>query len=219
MIEEALKQFLNYYIVLTIVLAFLFRKSYFHTPQRIFFFVLLALGIVDFLGAYLGAANKKNLLFINYNLGVMLHILGFIYYYYLIVNDTDIRKKIAWISLIYIGLCLLSFLFYSGISSGFNTINYMTGSVFMTIVIIMFFQKILNTEFVLSLRKFLWFWVSIGLIIFYVPVIPVMVSETLNLEGFRGSINIIKLCLSITMYSVFLAGLMSTKKEDNSIEL
>lgn len=216
MLTQILGSFINYYIVFTIALALVFRKSYFNSPQRIFFYVLLSLGIVDILG---GALGKYSWVMINYNFGMIIHILGFIYYYYSIVNDKNIQRKYVWITVAFLLFVTFSFVFSTRPTVDFNSLNYAFGSLCLVSVIVLFFKKIINTEYILSLNKFLWFWVSIGLFLLYISMLPIMVSMSIDLNDLRDTLTLIQLGLNIVMYTFFNIGLIVSQKEYNALKL
>ncbi|WP_144439123.1 hypothetical protein [Lutibacter profundi] len=63
------------------------------------------------------------------------------------------------------------------------------------------------------MNKLLLFWISIGLLLFYVGILPIIIMSSF-LE-YRGLFDYIILLLNIIMYGCFITGFLVSKKEYN----
>lgn len=204
-----------YYALITTIMAVIYRKKYFNSKMKFFFYMLLSLGFVDVVGKYFANSNWTAVV---YNLGLIFHILGFIFLYYLIVNDKKIKTSYRYIGITFFICCVINFIFFNSIKN-FSTFNFFTGSWSLVAVIILFFRKIINTDKVLHLKKFLWFWVSVGLFILYVGGIPVLSAVPLKLDVFQDKVDLLLYFLNFVMYTCFNIGLIWSQKEHNHLSL
>src|SRR5690606_36232275 len=141
------------------------------------------------------------------------NILCYMFYGYL----GKFAKKIG------IGLVLLFNLiyFYNLISefddfrSSLMTYTYVSGSIFLIVIIIMMLNEMLKVESFESITRNLLFWVSFGLFVFYATSFPIFSIS--NLKELLGDFQIqaakILLVVIFLMHSILITGFLWSKKK------
>ena len=81
------------------------------------------------------------------------------------------------------------------------------------LVIVLFYVELLNSDAILNINKSLVFWISIGVLLSNIVLIPVWVfAETLS---FRGVYTYLILGSNVLMSICFITGFIVSKKEFN----
>lgn len=91
-------------------------------------------------------------------------------YHSVLYNSTK-KKIVLYFIVTYIILFVINS-FYENYITQHQIIHFIGGSCFLVIAIIFYFIQILGSEKVLSIKKNLLFWISIGLLILYIGYIP-----------------------------------------------
>ncbi len=119
---------------------------------------------------------------------------------------------------IIIGLISL-FIIYNIINVGFfkdykNQIfvdSFIIGCIFIVVTIMLYYTEILNSNAILNIKKSIFFWISIGVLIFNIGMIPVFVIA--EFIDYTGVFRYIILGLNIIMSLCFITGFIVSKKE------
>ncbi|WP_299015773.1 hypothetical protein [uncultured Polaribacter sp.] len=99
----------------------------------------------------------------------------------------------------------------------YNSLASVSGGFIVTVAVFLFFKDFINSDRVMNLRRSLPFWISVGLLLYYLDAIPgtLMMNAFSKLE--KKDIIFIKNIapfLALVMYCVFIFGaLWSQKKE------
>lgn len=124
------------------------------------------------------------------------------------------HKKITFISLIVYWCVLIVNGFYENYLIEFQRLPYIIAACSIVTIILLYFQEILNSDKVLHVNKNLLFWISVGLLIYYVGNIPFRILrnyyEYLTDATISTLVNII---LGITMYACFIIGFVWSDKK------
>jgi len=119
--------------------------------------------------------------------------------------------------LVFIALYLISLIingFYEDYLIQFQTVPYIVAAGFMIITITLYFTELLNSVKVLNTYKNLLFWISIGLLIFFVGNIPFRIVR--NYYADQTDITIlflINITLTIIMNLCFIIGFIWSDKK------
>ncbi|WP_340202020.1 hypothetical protein [Ascidiimonas sp. W6] len=138
----------------------------------------------------------------------------FIWYRYLLKNKVNKRLLLWFLGLFYVAFVLISF-FLQDFSEITQSYVYTIGMIFLVVSIILYFMEILSSEFTLQFGKSVFFWFSLGLLLFHVPFMPFMfIAEYLN---FNKSIpySVVLFGLNFIMHGCFIFGVLWSKKKYN----
>lgn len=123
-------------------------------------------------------------------------------------------KKLAYI---FAGVFVLSVfmntIFFQTFINAIQTYSLILGMLFVSILIILFFSEIMNSDKILVLKKLTIFWISIGVLLFNLGIIPVLVVG--ELIQWSGIFDYILLLLNVLMYGCFIIGFLITKKKSD----
>ena len=80
--------------------------------------------------------------------------------------------------------------------------------------IILYFIEILNSDRILQFERSIYFWFSLGVLVFWVPYMPLKFTSTYF--NFQGPVYVISITvLNYLMYLFFIIGLLWSKKKYN----
>ncbi len=203
-------------IGITCIIAYIKRYKYFRTPMKSIFYLLLFFVITDSLGWSLKKIDFK--IHWLYNMSILIQIPVYLNIYKRLIQDLKTQKTFKLFILIFISTSILSFFFF-GFFDTFNTFNFFMGAILILITIIMFFSRVLKTDKIINITFYLWFWMSLGLFIFFVGSIPVFTAINLKFDTQFDSIYIIIYILNYIMYALFITGFLCSRKKLNSLLL
>ena len=132
----------------------------------------------------------------------------FFIYYHLI----KMKKNLELIKLVAIIFNLIYFISFFFLE--LKNYKVILEGILISFFIILFFKELLNSDSVLNYKKLLSFWVSVGMLLFYLTSIPfftVVYSRVLN----NKIMFPILYSLIIVLHSCFIIGLVSCKKMKN----
>jgi len=103
--------------------------------------------------------------------------------------------------------------FYVDFLTKFLSINSVIGSILIVISIMIYFSELLQSDEILNLKKSIYFWISLGVLLFNIGFIPVYIIAEFIVFG--GVFKIITFLLNLLMISCFVTGFIVSKKEYN----
>jgi len=194
------------------ITAILFYGKYKHTVLKYFAWILVYTILNDICALYVYKLYGNNV--VLYNIYSFIY---FLYLYYVFWDFVESKVYKRWI--VY---CICIFLLASLINAftaNFifedQLIAYIIGACLVIFCIILYYIEILSDSRVLHIKEDLLFWVSIGLLLFYVGYIPIMISREFfsnNSDLFVTLFNVQRI-LIIIMNSCFIIGFLWTKKK------
>lgn len=202
--------------ILAFISGILFYKKYFNTPLKYF---LILLGIMTSIELYYTFVTDVLHQTIQNNTAVynVLSVVEFSTYFYLFrcFSKKRVHKKtISFLALCYAIAVLVNFSFFQKLSStgSFHLYTYALGALFLVIVISLYLIEILKSDEVLNIKKSLLFWISSGLMIYYVGVLPFWIGLPYIPQEELKNAGYILFSLSIIMYSCFIFGFICSKR-------
>jgi hypothetical protein len=135
-------------------------------------------------------------------------------FFYLFSIKNLVSKKII-ISLISVYILInISMLFYIDYTKEYFVYSWIIGQFFIVVSIMIYFVEVLKSEVILTIQKSLIFWISLGVLIFNVGLLPVFVIA--ELIDWQGIFKYIILTVNILMATSFITGFIVSKKEFNT---
>lgn len=129
----------------------------------------------------------------------------------ILIKTVVFRKVLNYFSIMLILFFIADNLWNRNFFTEIQMNTYFLGAIFLIISVAGFLYEIINTDKIVIFYKLRSFWVSMGLLLFYVPLIPVIVcfkSELLNVD-IRF---ILTLTLNFIMHFCFIISFLCTKK-------
>jgi hypothetical protein len=135
--------------------------------------------------------------------------------YYKSMKTQSYRKVVLGFLIVFVLSVIVNFLWLQplNLTSAFSSYTFTIGAILLIVTIGLFLVEILNTEMVLYFKRYLMFWISMGLLVFYTGIIPFVLSLNLMPELLStDSLAIIFFSLNLVMYACFTVGFILSHK-------
>lgn len=196
---------LNFVLWFQVVAAIIGTIYYYKYKQtnflKYFIFLLYYMAVNEFAALYYSRNIKiQNSVFFN-----IAQIFEFSFFLILYQKTLvkSIYKKILVVFLVLYYLSIVFFCVVDNFIEDFFGISYIIGSFFTSIGIIFYLAEILNSDRVFHLFRSLLFWISIGMLMYYVPSIPFWI-----VRRYFESSSIIPSIFYLNYFLVFLYNLL-----------
>lgn len=202
--------------LITAILGSVYYKKYSHTFLRYFLFLLWFVVGVEFtmwaLKHYNDIRFQNNFI---YNVVTSILYIYFFLLYYNVIKTPRYKRLVFFFLVAFVLAVTINFLWIQGLmlTTPFHSYPFTIGAILLILTIGLFFVEILNTEKVLYFKKYLMFWISVGLFLYYTAIIPYIISLNF-LPAFRNSSSwsFIIFTLNLMMYACFSIGFIVSKK-------
>jgi hypothetical protein len=210
-----LQKFVLLFEIIAIIFSVIFYKKYFNTPLKYFLILMMIITFNELsytiYKLYTGKPLENNT--IIFNIISVIEFLYFFYLYHCFTTKKNHKKIISFLSIAYLIFTIINFSFFQKLSStgAFGSYSFAFGASSLIIVIGLYLIELLRSDDVLYLKKNLMFWISSGLLINYVGVLPSWIGFTyLPIEELTF-LPYLMFSLSIFMYSCFIFGFIWSK--------
>ncbi|NND63831.1 MAG: hypothetical protein HKN48_11645 [Flavobacteriaceae bacterium] len=193
------------------ITATVYYSKYIFSSEKYFLFFLWYTFFVDLLGASLRPMFGMDNYWL-YNAFTITSLLFYFYWYYTILKSHLFRKWVVFFTIVFSAVAVFS-LFYQSWNE-YHKYTFVTGALFVLVLTVFHFYKLLNSDEVLIVKYKLSFWISTALLLFYMGMIPLMfLTEFLDISGI--SYKIIIVSLNLILYGCYIIGFVWTKKKYN----
>jgi hypothetical protein len=200
-------------IIAAIVGSIYFYK-YKETYLKYFLIFLWYIAFNELLGRYLAEIlGEYNLIIFNLYLLINFPFLFSIYRHF--INNKLHRRIIFYFIYSYILIFILNGIFFEDYEIELVTYPFIIGSSFLIISVIFYFIEVLNSEKILNITRNLLFWISVGVLLFNIGIIPWIIT----LEYFAESIdtvNVLSRALIIILNICYIIGFIWSHKMKES---
>ncbi len=188
--------------LITAIVAVLSWNKYKHSTERKFVYFFWIVFLMDVSGTIIAYSTKYNNLFI-YNSLFIFYFIFFISWYKKILEK---KRSYFFISITFVYLIFLVFSFYKeSFTNSLQTLNFFSGSIAIILCSFFYYFQLLNSEKVLTLKTNLPFWITMGNIIYFVGMLPlVILLKYLNITEL--SYSIIVTLLNWVTYICYILG-------------
>lgn len=201
---------LSFYGISTLT-AVLFYGKYKHTVLKYFVWILLYNLINEISAKYVYYWLDRNV--VMYNVYNTIFFLYFLYVFRSFVQSKTYKKWIFYSTVLFSVVTVVNAIVVNAYFDNLMT-SYITGACLLIFCIILYYIEILSDSRVLYIKEDLLFWISVGLLLFYVGYIPIKISREFfsdNNDLFVTLFNVQRI-LIIIMNSCFIIGFIWTKK-------
>ncbi len=135
-----------------------------------------------------------------------------LFFFYKEVSKNELTKNVSKINIILYNFIFLITSIYFGkgvLSNTYNNLAPLFGAFQISIVLILFLREFLISEEVLSYKKNILFWITVGLLLYYLGTLPLtgVLSYMEKNDSFQFLYHIQKL-LTILMHTCFITGFL-----------
>tara|TARA_R100000541_G_C1885780_1_gene82925 strand:+ start:37 stop:687 length:651 start_codon:yes stop_codon:yes gene_type:complete len=197
---------------LAALLAFVRYKKYSHTYLRYFPWLLLYTFVTEIAATFMWERFEGNVVLYN-----IYNIVFFLYFYFVFYKHTKSirdRNLILIATAIFLVSCVANLGFSSFLENP-QLLAYITGACMLIFCIILYFVGILYTPRVLKIKTELLFWVSIGLLLFYVGYIPIKITRHFftEIDNSYHILRSVHRILVLIMNACFIIGFLWTRRK------
>ena len=133
--------------------------------------------------------------------------LELLFLFWLFYQYAKPRKWPLILAAIYVAGWILDQVYFSHLKLFFDSFSYTIGNALLLICLFVFFIRFSNSNEILNYRKSMFFWVALGLLIFYVGTFPFYGMRTTLWKDYRSLFWVyyyISFFLNYCMYSLFM---------------
>ena len=208
-----LEDFYAYFEFASLLLAIFYYSKYkSYSFYKYFVFYLLSIVVFSFISR--PEINKDWIEIFNNGVKVLnvftffeFNLIVLIFYH--LINNKKTIELIKLIAIIFNIIYFISFFFLE-----LQNYTVILEGVLNSFFIILFFKELLNSDSVLNYKKLLPFWISVGMLLFYLTSIPFFAVLYSRILSNRIMFPILY-SLIIVLHSCFIFGLVSCKKMKN----
>jgi len=203
----------TYIVALTTIFALFYYKKFKNTIYKFFVIYLIYALFTDLLGFLIGNVYKMESFPIYNTYTIITFLFYFSFYKKLFKKERNV-KIMTWFLILYVLFTVFDIIILKSHFLSFTPNNLVFGAILLIITQILFLMEIINDEkIVFNIKKSFIFWISIGVLLFYIGIIPIMVSA--DFLQFNGIFDTILLVINAIMYGCFIAGFILSDKKYN----
>ncbi len=186
-------------------------SNYKHTPLKYFPILLVYTVVNEFIGG-IGIFKTNNV--VIYNIYNIIFFLFFLWVFWHFIANKRFKKWILGAVIIFMLTCIINPIFQNFIRES-QLFTYLIGACTLLFCIILYYIEILSTSQVLIINQELLFWISVGLLLFYVGYIPIKLTRVFFEFHNNMYINlrIVHRLLIIILNGCFITGFLWMKKK------
>ncbi len=195
----------------TAIIGTIHYSKYSKAKERFFFYFLWFAILVEIGGAVLSDVFVLPNFWL-YNLYTLISFSFYFFWYHSILKRSDFQKMVLTFAVLFVCVAFWNFIFQSW--SSYHKYTFITGALLTMVCTIFHFWQLLNSDEILEVKYKLSFWISTGLLLFNMGMIPLMLlSSHLNFSEIQFYILIIT--LNFILYGCYSIGFLWTKAKYN----
>lgn len=208
---EELRLYSKYLVLAVAVLGTFKYKDIADTKAKYFLFSIWYIVITEFVGAnfyhWFGKLNYP-----VYALYTFVQITFYLWWYRSLLLSVNRRKMIGVFIAVYGVFCIINAIFIQDILIETSNYTFALGVIFLVTTICFYFIEVFNSEKVLKIRSSIYFWFSLGLLLFYATYLPFYFASKFFLFGDVRLYSVVNFFLCAIMYSCFAIGFFKAKQ-------
>lgn len=212
MSNEQLVLIIHFLELVAAIIATVQFKKYNETMEKYFLYFLWFTFVVDVAGRIMGQIFIVN----NYwllNGYMLISFLFYFYWYASILQSKIIKRTILSFAIILGAISIGNFIVAKW--TGYHKFTFLTGAILTMVCAVFHFRQLLYGDEVLILKHKLSFWISTGLLLFNMGMLPLMLlSDYFDFLGSRFYIVTI-ISLNVILYGCYIIGFQWTKEKYN----
>jgi len=203
-------RFFSKYLVLIIAIYGSFQyKNFKHVKAKYFLFYIWLIVVVEFFGAnFYKWFNIPN--YPVYAVFGVLETTFLLWWYRSLLTSLKRKKIVTSFLILFLAYSLINVVFFQDFKTESLTYSYALEVIFLVITICYYFIEMFNNEMVLKIRKSMYFWISLGLLLFHSSFMPFYVANKFFLFGDVKLYSVVNFFLSLIMYTMFAIAFFKT---------
>lgn len=193
----------NLFLIITTVIAWISFPKFKNTPLRYLPIYLSYASILEIVGNILMTCKYKGTWW--YNIGINIEILFYFIVYYNYIKNKKNRVFLI-VSAVTYEIYFLINVFVLKSWNDYQVFPFTVGGIFIIIFIFIFLLEMFQSNKVLHTRKYLIFWVSLGVLFYNIIPLPLFVTRSFLLDYELSQMMVIQYLANIIMYLLFIYG-------------
>ncbi|SEE19596.1 hypothetical protein SAMN04487765_1724 [Tenacibaculum sp. MAR_2010_89] len=185
-----------------------FKTTFTGQKTNLFLIYLFCLFFVETLALLLSSFQFNNFF---YNVLILLEF-NILLFLYKNISEDRLTNKVIKLGVVLYNVVYFCSSFFYGISifkTKLNTIAPVFGSLFIAVTLLLFLREMLLSEDIVNYKKNIFFWISTGLLLYYLGTLPLTAIFNFMKEGSNFfELYRIQHVLTIIMHSCFIIGLL-----------
>lgn len=215
---NTLKIYLFVFIIAIGIFGLVYPKNQPKNYLKTFPWFLIAVGVLDGVGLLINTFLKAGYPKLNfYYYQIFVIPLQFIYYFWIINKNIVTGKKLYYLStIIYLISVIVELIVPLNFIKHFFSISFSIGNILLVVNILRYFYQLTQSDKILNFYKLQMFWISLGLLIFWLGSLPFYGLFNYLFKNFNtifGFYYNIVLIFNYIMYTCFLIGFVWGAKE------
>lgn len=205
---------IKYLELITGVVGLICFKKYSNTFLKYFLYVLWLVILVEFTISILKHNYEIKPNHFIYNVLTSLQYVYYFMLYYRMISKPAYKKWVKGFLIVFIASVIVNFLWFQklDVTAAFHSYTFTVGAILLIVTIGLFLVEILYSEKVLYFKRYLMFWISVGLFVFYTGIIPFVLSiNFLPALLSSDSLAINFFTLNFLMYTCFTVGFILSR--------
>ncbi len=199
--------------LLTILIAVLYFEKLRSSHLLKLFLIFLIYSLTTELAVFVIGQIFRKVTFYIYNSWNFANSYFYFYFFYKLTVSRFVKNSIKIIALFYTVASIIEIAFFTNFISESMNFNVLVSSVLIVVSVMYYFIELLKSDAVLKIGYSIYFWISIGVLLFNIGMVPIFVIA--KLIAYNGVFDIIILMLNILMSLCFITGFIVSKKEYN----
>jgi hypothetical protein len=204
-----------YPIIYSIIIAFgIFNYSKFkqNCYLKAFLFFLIYSFLTELTGTYVIRVLKIPSFFV-YNTWVIASNIFYFLFFLSKIKELKLRKVSISMLVIFVLFTVINILFFKNYFNESLIYINILGKILTSVIIMIYYTEVLKSNDLLYFQKSLFFWISIGVLLYNIGFVPVFIIA--ELIDFTGIFRYIAFALNIILSLCFITGFIVSKKEYN----
>ena len=196
------------------IVATVYFKKYRKSSEKYFLYFLWFTFFIEAFGASLKPYYPIGVSWI-YSVFSFASVIFYFFWYYQILKNKSLRRVVVVFASLFSLITTLAYILPDELKNqGYAFVVGSLGSLGILILTLCHFYRLLNSDEVLIIKHKLSFWISTGLLLFYVGIIPlVLLTKTLVISPLSRILILIS--LNLILYGCYVIGFIWTKKKYN----
>lgn len=204
--------FISNYLLIIIVGFVFWNKLKQSLPLKLWFYFLIYSFLTEITANWFSSIYHSRAIEI-YNTWWLVNSFFYMLFFLMKVKKKIKRQVIQGFIVMFGVFVTTSILFFRNYSSEYLVESFILGQLLVVLSIMMYYTELLKSDAVLNIKYSLFFWISIGVLIFNIGLLPVFVIG--ELIDWQGIFNYIILGLNMILSLCFISGFIMSKKEYN----
>ena len=207
---EDLKFFSKYLALVVAIIGTIKYKDIKHSKAKYFLFSIWYIMFTEFVASNFNFwFGKPN--YIVYNIYLLVQFTFYLWWFRILLKAAKRKKIVLGFVLFFICFFIVDVLFLQSITEELLTYSYAISVILTVTSICYYFIEVFNSEVVLKIRESIYFWFSIGILIFHAAFMPFLFTIKFFLSGDSRLLRTVQFFLAALMYIFFTIGFFKAK--------